>query len=102
MNDGYITKDELVDIGVQLDDAAFKKLLDELNEEVASLIGEEIIESLTPDDVAKLADMQDTASEDELATWVVDRVPDYPEIIENNKAIVLGEYIESSDLDEEE
>jgi hypothetical protein len=99
MDDSYITKDELAEIGVKLDETAFKKLLDELNEKVASLIGEEIIDSLTPDDLAKLADMQETASEDELADWVVKRVPDYPEIIENNKDIVLSDYIEENDLD---
>lgn len=97
MND-YITKANLIDLGVELDDESLQKLVDELNAKVDELVGNEIIASLTSEDVDKLADMQDTASEDEIAEWVIDHVPDYEEIMEDNKDIVLGDYVENSDL----
>jgi hypothetical protein len=94
----YINKDDLLDLGVILDDEAFEKLLNELNDKVATLVGEEILESLTPDDVSTLADMQEKVSDDEIGQWVVEHVPDYPEIIEDNTSVVLGDFVETSDL----
>lgn len=94
----YITQDDLMDLGIKLDDEAFTKLLDELNEKVANLVGEEIISSLTPEDAENLADMMESASDDDVAQWIIDKVPDYPEIIDNNTSIVLGEFVETTDL----
>jgi len=90
-----ITVDELRDLNPTLSDNGLQQLADELNEKIDKLVGEEVVESLTPDDVDTLADMQDTASEQELADWVAEHVPDYPEIMQNNKDIVLGDYADS-------
>lgn len=100
--DSSITKEELLELGVQLDDEALQKLVDELNDKVDELVGEEIIGSLTPDDVDKLADMQEHASDKELAEWLANKVPDYPEILENNKDIVLGDYADTLDDSDDE
>lgn len=89
----YITKEDLLALGVSTDDA--DKALDELNEKVAALVGEEIVTSLTPEDAEKLGDMLEEASEQEVADWVIERVPDYPEIIDNNTDIVLGDFVET-------
>ncbi len=93
--ENYITTDELRNLEVTGDDKELEKLANELNEKVAELVGEEIISSLTPDDVDILADMQDKASEEEIANWIAEHVPDYQEMIEDNKAIVLGDFAES-------
>lgn len=94
----YITKLDLLDLGVKLDDASLKTLVDDLNAKVDEEVGNEIIDSLTPEDVEKLADMQDTATEEELGQWIAEHVPDYEEIIEDNTAIVLGDFADSLDL----
>ncbi len=97
--DYYITAKNLTDLGVELDDEALKKIVDELNEKVDEKIGLEIITSLTPEDVDTLASMQqDKVSEEDIAKWITEHVPDYPEIIEDNTAIVLGDFAEESDL----
>jgi len=94
----HITANNLRDLGVSLDDAAMEKLLNELNEKVDNLVGHEIVTSLTPEDVDALATMQDTASEEEIARWISEHVPDYEEIIEDNRNIVLGDFVDTSDL----
>lgn len=91
----YISRDDLIDLAIELDEDALTKALEELNEKVAELVGEEIITSLTPNDAEKLADMMDDASDDEISEWIINRVPDYPEIIENNITIVLGDFVDS-------
>ena len=93
----YITKDDILDLGINLDDKTLTQLLDELNEKVATLVGEEIISSLTPNDAEKLADMMDDANDDEISNWIISKVPDYPEIIDNNIDIVIGDFVESRD-----
>jgi len=101
-NLNHITKDELVNLGVSLDDDAMAKQLNDLNEKVNSLIGSEIIASLTSDDAEELAAMQKNgASDDEIGQWIGEHVPDYGEIIEDNRDIVLGEFVETSGLDDE-
>lgn len=96
--ENYITADDLRNLGVSLDDEAMSKLLDELNEKVDNMVGHEIITSLTPEDVEILAEMQDKVSEEEIAEWIVEHVPDYEEIIEDNRNIVLGDYVDENDL----
>lgn len=98
--DSYITKQEIRELSSNLDDAALQQLVDELNDKIDELVGEEIVDSLTPDDVDTLATLQDTATEQELADWVAEHVPDYPEILQNNKDIVLGDYADSLSDDE--
>jgi len=98
--DSYITEQEIRELNSDLDDSALQQLVDELNDKIDELVGEEIVDSLTPDDVDTLATLQDTATEQELADWVAEHVPDYPEILQNNKDIVLGEYADSLSDDE--
>jgi succinate dehydrogenase flavin-adding protein (antitoxin of CptAB toxin-antitoxin module) len=91
----YITKDDILDFGITIDADALEGTVAELNEKVAELVGEEIITSLTPTEAEKLADMMDDMDDDEISEWIISKVPDYPEIIENNIDIVLGEFVES-------
>lgn len=91
----YITEQELRELNGELDPAEATALAGELNEKIDELVGDEIVGSLTPDDVDTLANLQDSANEQELAGWIAHHVPDYPEILQNNKDIVLGEYADS-------
>lgn len=97
----FITIDEIRNLSPELSDDDLQKTVDELNDRLAMLIGEEIISSLVPSDVDTLAEMQDTESEETIASWIMHRVPDYEEIIADNKAIILGEYVEAIDGDPE-
>lgn len=94
--ENFITKEDLLTLGVNLEEAELSKLLTSLNEEVAALVSEEIVASLTPEDADALATLQDSATDQELGQWISERVPDYPEIIDNNTQIVLGDFIDGN------
>lgn len=91
--DDYITRDDLLDLGVK--EADVDAILKQLNDKAEQLIGDEIIESLTEEDVQKLVDLQETASDDELGNWISEHVPDYPAIVQDNIDIVLGDFAET-------
>lgn len=97
----HITKNDLTNIGVLVDGSELEKLLGDLNSKVDDLIGNEILTSLSPDDVEVLAHMSESASEEEIGQWISEHVPDYEEIIEDNRDIVLGDYAETIDLKNE-
>ena len=97
--DNTITTEELRGLNPDMSDEALQNMADKLNEKIDELVGEEVVSSLTPDDVETLADLQDTASEQELADWITAHVPDYPEIMQNNKDIVIGDYADSLEED---
>lgn len=94
----YITKDDLLELGVKPEE--IDALLADLNDKVEQLVGDEIIESLSDDDVQTLVDLQDTASDEELGKWIADHVPDYQQIMQDNVDIVIGEFAETLSTDE--
>lgn len=94
----HITENDLHDLGISLESEAMQTLLEELNEKVDNLIGHEIVTSLTPEDVDALAEMQDSSSEEEIGKWISEHVPDFEEIIEDNRNIVLGDFVDSNDI----
>lgn len=89
----YITKDDLIDLDIK--EEKIDAIVAELNDKVEQLIGDEIIESLTEADVQTLVDLQETASDEELSKWIIEHVPDYQAIIQNNIDIVIGEFAET-------
>ncbi|USN96364.1 MAG: hypothetical protein H6797_04795 [Candidatus Nomurabacteria bacterium] len=94
----HITTDDIRNLGVTLNDEELEKLVAELNDKVDGMIGNEIITSLTPEDVDTLAEMQEKATDEEIGEWISEHIPDYEEIIEDNRNIVLGDFVDTSDL----
>lgn len=91
----YITKDDLAALGVDPQTTDIDTLLKELNDKAENRIGEEIIESLTDDDVQTLVDLQESADDEKLGVWIAEHVPDYEEIVSDNIDIVIGEFAET-------
>ncbi len=85
----YISQDDLIELGVDPNDVA--AVITELNDKIEQLVGDEIIDSLPEADVATLVDLQDTATDEELSEWIIERVPEYATIVQDNIDIVLGE-----------
>ena len=98
MKNNHITVTDLRNLDVKLDDEALQKLSNELSEKVDERVGTEIVAALTPDDADVLADMQGTATDDEIGEWISKHIPDFAEIIDDHKYIVLGDFAETSDL----
>lgn len=96
MNATIITKEQLNSIGINLPDEEMHALIEHAEDTINERISEEIIDSLDDEQLEQLASMQegDTPAE-QIEEWVMARVPDYQEIVEDNTAIVLGELAES-------
>ena len=93
-----VTKAQLNSIGVNLPDDQMQALIQHVEETINERISEEVVESLTDEQLAELVKMQDSnVSAEEIDAWIRERMPEYDEIIEDNVAIVLGELVENSD-----
>ena len=93
-----VTKAQLNSIGISLPDDQMQALIQHVEETINERISEEVVESLTDEQLAELVKMQDSnALAEEIDAWIRERVPEYDEIIEDNVTIVLGELVENSD-----
>ena len=93
-----VTKAQLNSIGISLSDDQMQALIQHVEETINERISEEVVESLTDEQLAELVKMQDSnAPAEEIDAWIRERVPEYDEIIEDNVTIVLGELVENSD-----
>ena len=93
-----VTKAQLNSIGISLPDDQMQALIQHVEETINERISEEVVESLTDEQLAELVKMQDSnVSAEEIDAWIRERIPEYDEIIEDNVTIVLGELVENSD-----
>jgi uncharacterized transporter YbjL len=91
-----ITKEQLNSIGINLPDEEMQALIRHTEDTINERISEEVIDSLDDQQIEELASMQESnAPADQIEAWVIERVPDYQEIVEDNTTIVLGELAES-------
>lgn len=94
----YITKDELLSLGIDLSDQDIDSLIAHLNDTVEERIGAEITESLTDEQLSQLLDLQEaTDDDDKIGEWIAAHVPDYEQIVQDNIDITLGELAENAD-----
>lgn len=87
-----ITFDQLRSIGIDLPDEQMRALIEHTENRVNEQIGEEIVDSLDDEELAELVAMQENNTPPEqIEQWIIERVEDYVEIIEDNVAIVMGD-----------
>ncbi len=96
-NTSYVTAAYLKELGITVGDTEIEALLEHLNDTIDERIGAEITEALDDEQLRELVTMQDAASEKELGDWIVKRVPDYKEIVQDNIDIAIGELAEGID-----
>ncbi len=93
-----VTKAQLNSIGISLPDNQMQALIQHVEETINKRISEEVVESLSDDQLKELVELQTgSASAEEIDEWIREHVPEYDQIIEDNVAIVLGELVENSD-----
>ena len=92
----YITKQQLIDLGINLDDQDIDSLLTHLNETVEERVGADIAASLSYDQLKELLELQETASDEDMGKWIASRVGDHEQIVQDTIDIVLGELAEGS------
>lgn len=86
-----ITQQDLIAMGIQLDDKQLKALVDHANETLNERVGADIVESLDDESLKEYLDIQQTGNDEEASAWLTANVPELEQIVENERDIVLGE-----------
>ncbi len=93
-----ISIDQLRELGIEMSDDELQALAQHVTDRVNTAIGEEIVDSLDDTQLKELLAMQDnSAPREEIEAWIIERVPEYDQIVEDNVAIVLGDLAKNVD-----
>ena len=92
----FLDKTVLEDLGIQLSEQDQTMLEQHFDTTLRDRVIAEIVEELTPEQAAELATMQ-SASDDQLQTWLAANVPGLNEIVSDEVDILLGELAENSE-----
>jgi hypothetical protein len=93
----YITKESLINLGINLEGQDVDSLLAHLNDTLEERVGSEITESLDDTQLTILVEMQEKASDEEIGEWLKQNVPEFDQIVQDEIDIVLGELAENTD-----
>lgn len=91
-----LNKQLITDLGVEMTDEHFAVLSEHFETTLDERVTNELIAELNDEQVEELTKLRDS-SEDQLADWLKQNVPQMKEIIEDETAILLGELAENSD-----
>lgn len=92
-----ITRDLLEQAGINLENQDIDALLDHLNQELEERVGAEITASLSDEQLKEMLDIQEHASDEQLAEWLTTNVPELEQITQDEVDIILGELAENAD-----
>lgn len=91
-----LDKSLLQDLGIELTDQDYVLLEEHFDTTLRNRVIGEIVEELTPDQAAQLAQMQG-ATDEQLLEWLRANVPSFDEIVSDEVDILLGELAENSE-----
>jgi hypothetical protein len=100
MNHQFITQATLEALDVDLTGEDVEALLDHLNETLQERISAVITESLNDDQLKTLLVMQESASDEDLGTWLEENVTDMQHIVSTETDILMAEILEEDDEEE--
>lgn len=84
----------LASTGIDIPDEQVEPLLDYMNDILEERVGEAIVESLDDAQLEQLAELQETATDEEVQNWINTNVAELSEIIKDEIDIMLGEAAE--------
>lgn len=93
----FITKDTLVNLGINLEGKDVNSLLTHLNDTLEERVGAELTEALDDNQLKTLLDLQEKASDDEVGEWLKANVPEFDQIVQDEIDIMLGELAENTE-----
>lgn len=96
MKQSLITAETLDEFDINLADQDVKSLLNHLNTTLEERIGSEITTALNDTQLAELAELQETATDEVIASWLEHAVPELQQITQDEIDILLGELADSS------
>ncbi|MET0979698.1 MAG: DUF5663 domain-containing protein [Candidatus Saccharimonadales bacterium] len=100
MNHQFITQATLEALDVDLTGEDVEALLDHLNDTLQERISAVMTDALTDDQLKTLLAMQETASDEELGTWLEENVPDMQHIVSTETDILMAEILEEDGEEE--
>lgn len=97
MNDALITKELLDEFGITVAEADLENFLAHANQTLDERVGAEIADSLDDEQLAVLANLQESNDDEAVSAWLEQHVPELAQIAQDEIDILLGELAESSD-----
>ncbi len=91
-----LNKQFLQNLGINLDDETYAAFDAHFEATLGERVIEGIIDTLDDTELAELAALR-AQDDEQLQTWLQAKVPDLPQIIEDEVHILLGELAENSD-----
>ncbi len=95
--DQYITEETIQAFGITLAAQDKDSLLEHLNETLQERVGTEIAAMLDDTKLQELLDLQESASADQVGTWLTQNVPELQQIVEDEIDILMGELADNTD-----
>lgn len=95
--DNYITEETLQAFNVTLEGQDKTLLLEHLNETLQERVGTEVAATLSKAKMEELLDKQESLNDEEMGAWLMQNVPELPQIVEDEINILMGELNENSD-----
>lgn len=96
MNQQYITLEAITSLGINLEGQDIDALLTHLNETLEERVGTEITDSLDDEKLNALLKLQETATDEEIGSWLSQNVPELQQITQDEIDILLGELSENT------
>ncbi len=87
----YITREDLTTLGIELPEEQIAEFLQHANDTLAERIGAEITESLTDEEVSQMIEVQELGDETALQAWLIEKVPELKEIVQDEVDIFIAE-----------
>ena len=91
-----LSKQLIQDLGIELSEQDYASLSEHFETTLQERVINEITMELSPEQAQELATMQ-SASDEDLLTWLQANVPDLAEIVSDEVDILLGELAENSE-----
>ena len=101
MNTQFITQQTLEDADINLTGEDVIALLAHLNDVLQERVGTEITDTLSDEQVQAMLKLQESSSEEELAAWIQQNVPDMETIVQEEIDILIGEIVETEEDSQE-
>lgn len=91
-----ITKQDLLELGIDLNEAELDALLAHANEELSLRVGNEILLSLSDEQIQEYKSLAASGNTEQVSGWLAKNVPELEAIVFDEIDILLGDIAEDS------
>jgi hypothetical protein len=91
-----IRRQDLLELGIDLNGSELEALLTHANEELSLRVGNEILLSLSDEQVQEYKSLVDGGKTEQVSAWLEVNVPEIEDMVYDELAILLGDIAEDS------